>query len=61
VTNKVDNVRQALEDYHFSQGFEGIRIHEVIKTPPELLEAGDSQRGFLDEVETGITLWEAGK
>jgi len=38
----------------------GIRIQAVIRTPVELLAAGQAEQPFLGEVERGIVLWEKG-
>jgi len=53
-----EQVMQVIEDFVFPQGFENINIQPVIKTPLELLEAGESEQAFLEEVERGIVLWE---
>jgi predicted nucleotidyltransferase len=58
VTGKKEKVNQVMQDFQFSQGYEGIVIQPIIKTPVELLNAGESERAFLSEVEKGITLWE---
>jgi DNA-binding transcriptional ArsR family regulator len=58
VSNNKDDVSEVIRDYKFSKGFEGIQIQIVIKTPVELLEGGDSERDFLEEVDRGIVLWE---
>jgi len=49
---------QMINSFSFPQGFEDIHIQPVIKSPVELLEAGESEQAFLAEVEQGITLWE---
>jgi len=51
-------VMQMINSFSFPQGFEDIHIQPVIKSPVELLEAGESEQAFLAEVEQGITLWE---
>jgi len=58
VSNNKDDVSEAIRDYKFPKGFESINIQTVIKTPVELLEGGDSERDFLEEVDRGIVLWE---
>lgn len=42
----------------FPQGFTNLRVKPVIKTPVELLQAGESEKAYLEEVERGIVLWE---
>jgi hypothetical protein len=49
---------EAISNFSFPQGFEDIHIQAVIKSPTELLEAGESEQAFLKEVEQGIILWE---
>ena len=44
--------------FAFPKGFENIHVQPVIKTPVELLKAGESERAFMEEVERGIVLWE---
>ena len=58
VSNERERVMQAIDKFSFPHGFENIHIQPVIKTPVELLEAGESEQAFLAEVEQGITLWE---
>jgi len=58
VSNDKEQVREAIDDFSFSRGFEDIHIQPVIKSPTELLEAGESEQSFLEEVEQGIILWE---
>jgi len=50
-------VAETISNFSFPQGFEDIQA--VIKTPVELLEAGESEKAFLEEVERGIVLWES--
>ncbi len=47
-----------VSNFSFPRGFEDIHIQPVIKSLTELLEAGESEQAFLDEVEQGIVLWE---
>lgn len=58
VSNNRERVMQEIDSFSFPQGFDDIHIQPVIKTPTELLEAGESEQAFLTEVEQGITLWE---
>ncbi|MFO7773405.1 MAG: nucleotidyltransferase domain-containing protein [Dehalococcoidia bacterium] len=58
VSNGKKDVSNAISSFSFPRGFEGIHIQSVIRTPVELLEAGESERTFMEEVERGIVLWE---
>jgi DNA-binding transcriptional ArsR family regulator len=58
VSNSKEDVSNAISAFRFPAGYESIHIQSVIKTPVELLEGGDSERAFLEEVERGIVLWE---
>jgi predicted nucleotidyltransferase len=58
VSNSKEDVSNVISTLNFPKGFENIHIQSVIKTPVELLEAGESERTFLEEVERGIALWE---
>jgi len=58
VSNSEEDVSNVISGFTFPRGFENIRIQPVIRTPVELLEAGESERTFLEEVERGIVLWE---
>jgi predicted nucleotidyltransferase len=58
VANDKEHVMEAISNFSFPQGFEDIHIQAVIKSPTELLEAGESEQAFLKEVEQGIILWE---
>ncbi len=53
-----ERVMEAINDFSFRRGFEDIRIQTVIKSPAELLDAGESEQAFLEEVERGTVLWE---
>ncbi len=44
--------------FNFPSGFEDIHIQPIIKSPTELLKAGEAEKTFLDEVERGVLLWE---
>ena len=55
--NKAD-VSNVISGFTFHRGFENIHIQSVIKTPVELLEAGESERSFIEEVDRGVILWE---
>lgn len=54
-----ERVAEAISTFSFPQGFEDIHIQAVIKTTVELLEVGESEKAFLEEVERGIVLWES--
>jgi predicted nucleotidyltransferase len=58
VSNSKEGVSEVIRDFKFPKGYESIHIQAVIKTPVELLEGGDSQRIFLEEVDHGVVLWE---
>jgi len=58
VSHDKEEVTEAIGNFRFPQGFEDIHIQPVIKSPVELLEAGESEQAFLEEVERGIVLWE---
>ena len=58
VSHHRERVVEAISNFSFSQGFEDIHIQPVIKSPAELLESGESEQAFLEEVEQGIMLWE---
>ena len=58
VSNDREGVMEAINNFNFSQGFEDIHIQPVIKGAVELMEAGESEQTFIEEVEQGIVLWE---
>jgi len=58
VSKSKKDVSNVISGFTFPRGFENIHIQPVIKTPVELLEAGESERTFMEEVERGIVLWE---
>jgi len=58
VSSAKERVSEAIGDFSFPGGFEDIHIQAVIKNPVELLEAGEKDHEFLEEVERGIVLWE---
>jgi len=58
VSNDKQNVSDTINSFKFQRGYENIHIQPVIKTPVELLESGESERTFLEEIESGIELWE---
>ena len=58
VSDDRERIVEAIGNFSFPQGFENIHIQSVIKSPAELLEAGESEQAFLEEVERGIVLWE---
>jgi len=58
VSNSKEDVSNVISTFNFPRGFENIHIQSVIKTPIELLEGGESERTFMEEVERGIVLWE---
>ncbi|TET42291.1 MAG: hypothetical protein E3J66_03835 [Dehalococcoidia bacterium] len=58
ISHDKEHVMKAIDNFSFTQGFEDIHIQSVIKSPVELLEAGESEQAFIEEVERGIVLWE---
>jgi len=58
VSNNREDVSNAISDFKFPRGYENIHIQSVIKTPVELLEGGESERIFIEEVDRGTVLWE---
>jgi predicted nucleotidyltransferase len=58
VSNSKEDVSNVINSFKFPRGFENIHIQSVIRTPVELLEAGESERSFIEEVDRGILLWE---
>ena len=58
VSNDKERVTEVISNFSFPRGFEDIHIQPIIKSPTELLEAGESEQAFLEEAEQGIILWE---
>lgn len=58
VSNSKEDVSNVISNFNFPRGFENIHIQPVIKAPVALLEAGESERSFIEEVERGMVLWE---
>jgi len=58
VSTSKKGVSNAVTGFTLPVGFENIHIQSVIKTPIELLKAGESERVFMEEVERGMVLWE---
>jgi predicted nucleotidyltransferase len=58
VSNNKEDVSNVISSFKFPRGFENINIQSVIRTPVELLEGGESEQTFMEEVERGIVLWE---
>jgi predicted nucleotidyltransferase len=58
VSNNMEDVLNVISGFTFPRGFENIHIQPVIRTPVELLERGESERSFMEEVDRGVTLWE---
>jgi len=58
VSEDREQIVEAIANFSFPQGFEDIHIQPIIKSPAELLEAGESEQVFLEEVERGTVLWE---
>jgi len=58
VSNSKEDVSNVISNFKFPMGFENIHIQPVIRTPVELLEEGETERTFIEEVDRGIVLWE---
>jgi len=58
VSHHKERITKVISNLRLPQGFEDIHIQPVIKSPVELLEAGESERAFIEEVERGTVLWE---
>lgn len=58
VSNSKEDVSNVISGFKFPRGFESIHIQSVIRTPVELLEGGESERPFIEEVDRGVILWE---
>jgi len=58
VSNSKEDVSNAISNFKFPRGYENIHIQSVIKTPVELLEGGESEQTFIEEIDRGIVLWE---
>jgi len=58
VSDDRERIMEAIGNFSFPRGYENIHVQPVIKSPAELLEAGESEQAFLEEVERGIVLWE---
>ena len=58
VSNSREDVSNAISNFRFPRGYEDVHIQSLIRTPVELLEGGESERAFIEEVDRGIVLWE---
>jgi len=58
VSNSKEDVSNVISSFKFPRGFENIHIQSVIRTPVELLEGGESEQTFIEEVDRGIVLRE---
>ena len=58
VTNNRAGVSDVINAFTLRRGYEELRIQPIIKTSIELLQTGESERAFIEEVERGIVLWE---
>ncbi|MBF8304763.1 MAG: polymerase, beta domain protein region, partial [Dehalococcoidia bacterium] len=58
VSSNKEKIVNVIASFRLPRGFEELIIQPVIKTSIELLEVGESERAFLEEVERGIVLWE---
>ena len=58
VSNRKEDVSNVISNFKCPRGYENIHIQSVIRTPVELLEVGESERTFIEEVDRGVVLWE---
>ena len=58
VSNSKKSVSAVISNFKFPRGYENVHIQSVIKTSVELMEGGESERTFIEEVERGVVLWE---
>jgi DNA-binding transcriptional ArsR family regulator len=58
VSNSKEDVANAISNYKSPRGYGNIDIQSVIRTPVGLLEGGESERTFMEEVHRGLVLWE---
>ncbi|MBN1376521.1 MAG: nucleotidyltransferase domain-containing protein [Dehalococcoidia bacterium] len=58
VSKRKKDVLNLISSFAFPKGYENIHIQAVIRTPVELMEGGEQERAFMEEIEKGITLWE---
>jgi predicted nucleotidyltransferase len=58
VSSRKRDVSEVISKFAFPRGFENIHVKSVIRTPVELLEGGESEKTFMEEVERGTVLWE---
>jgi len=58
ISNSKKSASDVISNFKFPRGYESIHIQSVIKTSAELMEGGESERTFIEEVERGIVLWE---
>lgn len=58
VTKRKKEALNVVSSFTFLKGYENIHIQAVIRTPVELMEGGEREKAFLEEIEKGITLWE---
>ena len=58
ITSKKEKATDVISEFNLPKGFENLRIQPVIKTPVELLQIGESEKTFIEEVELGIVLLE---
>jgi len=58
MTRDSERALNLIHSFHFPRGFDDIRIQPVVRTPLEILTAGEDEQTFMAEVERGIVLWE---
>jgi predicted nucleotidyltransferase len=58
VSDSKEDATDAISDFKLTRGYENIHIQPVIRTSVELLEGGEPERAFMEEVDRGVVLWE---
>lgn len=58
VSKRKKDASNVVNSFTFPKGYENIHIQAVIRTPVELMEGGEREKAFMEEIEKGITLWE---
>lgn len=58
VTKRKKEASNLISNFTFPRGYENIHIQAVIRTPVELMEGGEREKAFMEEIERGIALWE---
>lgn len=58
IASDTQKAADIISGYSLPQEFGNLRIQPVIRTPVELLQAGETEQTFIEEVEKGIIMWE---